>query len=116
MSKPNKFKVNSSSQKYKCETCKKTFTTSSQLNIHNRIHSKQKPFACDQCQKSFSHICLPKMLGCLFSILSIFRVAKIFVILLKKNIFSKIICVFIKKLMEPPFSESLALLKNRVTL
>jgi uncharacterized Zn-finger protein len=46
-----KSKTNSSSKKHKC---KKRFQTSTQLNIHNQIHSKQKPFACDQCQKSFS--------------------------------------------------------------
>jgi KRAB domain-containing zinc finger protein len=29
-------------------------TTSSQLSIHSRIHSKQKRFTCDQCPKTFS--------------------------------------------------------------
>jgi uncharacterized Zn-finger protein len=43
-------------EKYSCETCKKTFKTSTELNIHNRIHSKQKPFACEQCQMTFSQI------------------------------------------------------------
>jgi uncharacterized Zn-finger protein len=35
----------------------KRFATSSQLNIHKRIHSKQKPFACDQCQMTFTQLC-----------------------------------------------------------
>ena len=39
------FKVDSSIKKHKCETCKKRFKTSTHLNIHKRLHSKQKPFA-----------------------------------------------------------------------
>ena len=57
MSKSKKFKVNTSIRKHQCETCKETFISPSQLNIHNRIRSKQKPFACDQCQMAFSIKC-----------------------------------------------------------
>ena len=52
--KSKRFKSNSFFRKHKCETCKKTFHTSTKLNIHKRIHSKKKPFACDQCQMNFS--------------------------------------------------------------
>jgi uncharacterized Zn-finger protein len=31
-------------------------TTSTQMNIHKRIHFKQKRFTCDQCQKTFAQI------------------------------------------------------------
>jgi hypothetical protein len=61
------------------------------------------------------------MLWMFISILSIFRVVKIFVILMKKNIFFQnkfvmhVLYFLLKKLMEPPFSEYLVLLKNRVT-
>ncbi len=55
MPKSNKFKVNSSIRKHKCKTCNKRFPSQSHLNIHSRIHSKQKPFGCDQCQMAFSH-------------------------------------------------------------
>jgi uncharacterized Zn-finger protein len=55
--KSKKFKENSSIRKHKCETCKKTFKTTAYLNIHNRIHLKQKHFACDQCSMTFSQIC-----------------------------------------------------------
>ena len=47
-------KVNSSISKHKCEMCNKRFQTSSQLTVHHRIHSKDKPFACDQCQMTFT--------------------------------------------------------------
>ncbi len=53
--KSKRFLINSSYRKHKCETCKKRFQTSSQLKIHKRQHSKQKPFACDQCQKTFNN-------------------------------------------------------------
>ncbi len=36
-----RFKVNSSIRKHKCETCKKIFKISTQLNIHTRIHLQQ---------------------------------------------------------------------------
>jgi uncharacterized Zn-finger protein len=52
--KSKRFQINSSIRKHKCEMCKKRFLTSTHLNIHKRIHSKEKPFACDQCQMSFS--------------------------------------------------------------
>jgi hypothetical protein len=60
--------------------------------------------------------------GCLFSILSIFRVVKIFEILMKKNIFFQnrvvmhVLYFLLKKLMEPPFSEYLVLLKTELRL
>jgi hypothetical protein len=49
---PKRSKVNSSNNQNIYEAI-----NSSQMNIHNRIHSKQKRFACDQCQKTCSHKC-----------------------------------------------------------
>jgi KRAB domain-containing zinc finger protein len=47
-----KSKINSSCEKLKCETTK--LANSTELNIHTRIHSKQKPYSCDHCQMNFS--------------------------------------------------------------
>jgi uncharacterized Zn-finger protein len=41
--KSKKFKVNSSIRKHKCKTCSKRFPSPSQLTIHKRIHTKEKP-------------------------------------------------------------------------
>ena len=41
-------------EKFSCDSYRETLTNSTQLTIHQRIHSKQRPFACDQCQKCFS--------------------------------------------------------------
>jgi uncharacterized Zn-finger protein len=52
--KSKRFKVNFSIRKHTCEMCKKRFLSQGHLNIHSRIHLKQKPFTCDQCQKNFT--------------------------------------------------------------
>ncbi len=54
MPKSKRFKVKYFTKKHKCETCTKRFKYATHLNIHTRIHLKQKPLACDQCQMSFS--------------------------------------------------------------
>ncbi|XP_048345219.1 zinc finger and SCAN domain-containing protein 31-like isoform X2 [Sphaerodactylus townsendi] len=37
----------------KCSTCGKTFSQSSHLNFHQRIHDMEKPYKCTQCGSSF---------------------------------------------------------------
>ncbi|XP_006877410.1 PREDICTED: zinc finger protein 551-like [Chrysochloris asiatica] len=41
---------------YKCKVCEKSFSQSSSLIQHWRVHTGAKPFECGRCGKSFSHI------------------------------------------------------------
>lgn len=43
------------SRKYVCDVCGKAFVCKSQLEIHQNVHTGQKPFTCSVCHSRFSH-------------------------------------------------------------
>ncbi|XP_004864801.1 zinc finger protein 597 isoform X1 [Heterocephalus glaber] len=46
-------KIHSGEKKYKCDDCGKTFSHSANLRTHRRIHTGEKPYKCTRCGTTF---------------------------------------------------------------
>ena len=41
---------------YECDVCDKAFRQSGHLQSHMRIHANEKPYECDVCEKAFRQL------------------------------------------------------------
>lgn len=47
-------RIHHSTPELKCTVCNKAFWNNFELNVHNRIHTNERPYLCEECGKTFS--------------------------------------------------------------